>query len=125
MLIESTYTYLSVYRRNEAGRWMFARQIDGFYDLIHHLEIDHTGNIWAGHMYKGVYRLRLNDSLSTVVETTYFPHLHPADSTPAHIRVMKLRGRIIFSDGAAQAGRLWSPRGEPTARPADTWRRSG
>lgn len=99
VLIESTYTYLSVYRRNEAGRWMFARQIDGFYDLIHHLETDHTGNIWAGHMYKGVYRLRLNDSLSTVVETTYFPHLHPADSTPAHIRVMKLRGRIVFSDG--------------------------
>lgn len=99
VLIESTYTYLSVYRRNKAGHWMFDRQIDGFYDLIHHLETDHTGNIWAGHMYKGVYRLRLNDSLNAVAETTYFPHLHPADSTPAHIRVMKLRGRIVFSDG--------------------------
>lgn len=101
ILIESTYTYLSVYRKNTIGKWRYSHQIDGFYDLINQLEIDHTGNIWAGHMYKGVYKLRLNEALNAVTEKIYYSHLNPKDTTSVPIRVMKLKGRIIFSDGKA------------------------
>lgn len=101
ILIESTYTYLSVYRKNALGKWAYSHQIDGFYDLINQLETDHTGNIWAGQMYKGVYKLRLNEALNTVTEKEYFSHLNAEDTTAAPIRIMKLKGRIVFSDGKA------------------------
>lgn len=101
VLIESTYTYLSVYKKNATGKWNYSNQIDGFYDLINQLEIDHTGNIWAGHMYKGVYKLRLNETLNAITEKEYFSHLNPTDSTATPIHVMKLGGRIVFADGKA------------------------
>jgi DNA-binding CsgD family transcriptional regulator len=99
VLIESTYHNLYIYKKNEFGKWAFSHRVDNFYDLINRIEIDHAGNIWAQHMYRGVYRLRLNETLDSVTESTYFLHLNPDDTTATQIRVMKLMGRIVFSDG--------------------------
>ncbi len=58
-LIESTYSYLSIFMKDQTDRWTFSHNItDGYVDLARHIEIDHTGNIWVSHMYKGIYRLR-------------------------------------------------------------------
>lgn len=98
VLIESTYSYLYVFRKNDVGQWVFGNPINDFNDLISRIEIDHTGNVWAGHMYKGIYRLRLNTELNTVIEKEYFSQLSTESDAPLSLRVMKLRGRIVFSD---------------------------
>src|SRR5690606_11597368 len=55
-------------------------------------------NIWLGHMYKGVYRLRLDNEFKKVVEKEYFESLDSL-RTASHLNVMKLRGRVVLSDG--------------------------
>ncbi|MCE5206304.1 MAG: hypothetical protein LLF80_09410 [Porphyromonadaceae bacterium] len=100
VLLESSYTSLYVYSQTESGNWEFSHRVEGFMDLIKNLEIDHAGNIWAGHMYMGVYRLRLDNALRNVVEIENYQSL---DSTKTEstdpVKVMKLKGRIVFTDG--------------------------
>ncbi|NLC50389.1 MAG: hypothetical protein GX762_08505, partial [Bacteroidales bacterium] len=63
-LIETTYSFLSVFLKDNADMWQFSHNIsDGFVDLATNLEVDHTGNLWLNHMYKGIYRLRLDDEI--------------------------------------------------------------
>lgn len=100
ILLESTYSDLQVFMQ-ENGQWVFSHKMAGFSDLINRIEVDHTGNIWAGHMYKGVYRLRVDERLHNVVEKEYFSSLDSLQSGFNPVRVMKLKGRIIFADGNA------------------------
>ncbi len=100
ILLESSYTSLYIYLKNEAGSWAFSHRVDEFSDLIKNVEIDHAGNIWAGHMYKGVYRIRLDEELKKVAEIENHLSLDSMASSGFHpIKVMKLRGRIVLSDG--------------------------
>lgn len=100
-LIETTYSFLSVFLKDNADMWQFSHNItDGFVDLATNLEVDHTGNLWLNHMYKGIYRLRLDNEIKKVVENEYFDRLDSL-STPTPLHVMKLRGRVVMSDGNA------------------------
>lgn len=103
VLLESSYTSLYIYQKDISGSWVFSHRVDGFSDLIKNIEIDHAGNIWAGHMYKGVYRLRLDEALRTISVLENYVSLdtmrgnNTSSNHPIH--VMKLRGRIVLSDG--------------------------
>lgn len=100
ILLESSYTALYIYTQDPSGSWVFSHQIKGFSDLIKNLEVDHTGNIWAGHMYKGVYRLKLESDLGQVAEIENYLSLDSSQvATLRPIKVMKLKGRIVFADG--------------------------
>lgn len=99
VLLESSYTSLYVYVQAPSGNWIFSHQVEGFSDLIKKIEIDHTGNIWTGHMYKGIYRLRLDSELRKVTELENFQTLDPTQSSISRpAKVMKLNGRIVFTD---------------------------
>lgn len=100
-LLESTYTALHVYFRNTNGQWTYSHKIDNFFDLINQVEHDHTGNIWASHMYKGVYKLRLDEQLQHVVSKEFYTALDSTAVATKPIRTMKLKGRIIFTNGNA------------------------
>ncbi len=100
LLLESTYSDLQVFNKVN-GQWAFSHKLDNFSDLINRIEVDYTGNIWAGHMYKGVYRLRVDEQLQKIVDKEYFSTLDSLQNYPNPIRVMKLRGRIVFADGRA------------------------
>jgi len=100
ILLESSYTSLYIYTQAPTGNWIFSHRTEGFMDLIKNLEIDHTGNIWAGHMYKGVYRLRLDNELRHAVEIENYQSFDSTQTElPASVKVMKLKGRIVFTDG--------------------------
>ncbi len=100
ILLESTYTAIYLYTKDSFGDWVFSHQIKGFSDLIKNLEVDHTGNIWAGHMYKGVYRLKLESDLSQVAEIENYLSLDSSQVAALRpVKVMKLKGRIVFADG--------------------------
>lgn len=99
-LLESTYTALYLYKQDPSGNWQFSHQVKGFSDLIRNIEVDHTGNIWAGHMYKGVYRLKLSADLQKVDEIENYLTLDRVPRVPPPpVKVMKLRGRVLFTDG--------------------------
>lgn len=98
ILLQSSYQPLSVFTREPSGRWQFSHNVEGFKNLIKSFEVDPTGNIWASHMYKGIYRLRLDETLKKVREAEYFGRLEPGVEEGV-VNVMKLRGRIVFSDG--------------------------
>lgn len=100
-LLESSYTSIYIYFQDNNGVWRYSHRLDGFSDLIKNIETDHSGNIWAGHMYKGVYRLKLSNDLLRVEEIEKFDTLLETDSVLNNrpVRLMKLKGRIVFTDG--------------------------
>lgn len=97
ILLESTYNDLQVYRNNY-GKWAYSHKIAGFSDLINQIEVDHSGNIWAAHMYKGIYKLRTDTELRNITQQTYYSKLDKNLVNNSPIRLMKLKGRIVFTD---------------------------
>ena len=98
VLLQMSYSSLSVFFKDSTGQWIFSHNVDGFSNLIKSFEIDLAGNIWASHMHKGLYRVSLDETLSKVNDIQYVGKLEP-DSQEGKINVMKLRGRIILTDG--------------------------
>lgn len=68
ILIQSTYTGLIVFKKNEAGQWQFFQRITGFVEPLKKAVFDTLGNLWGVHPYRGLFRLRLSDDWSKVVE---------------------------------------------------------
>lgn len=98
ILLQVSYNNLSVFTRGQAGRWQFSHTVEGFDNLIKSFEVDPSGNIWASHMYKGIYRIRLDETLHKLKELEYIGKLDSLNDE-SMINVMKLRGRIVFTDG--------------------------
>ncbi len=95
-LLESTYTNLVIYKKS-GNTWVYSHQVEGFLEPARFIEIDHLGNIWIAHSIKGLYRLRLNDSLNRVTEKQTFTQ---KDGLPSNtnIRVFKIKNRVVFSN---------------------------
>ncbi len=110
VLVQSTYTYLVIYRKDASGRWVFSNVVEGFMHPIRSIEIDAQGTIWAQHFYDGLYRIRLDDALTHAVDAVMLQPdaagLQRRDSGVAPPRegrgtvsLMRIRGRIVFNAG--------------------------
>lgn len=97
VLLQSTYTYLLIFRKNISGKWQYSHNIPNFMQLIRNFETDHLGNIWAEHMHKGMYRVRLDNDLKNVTDVKAYQHIGQEED--GNICVFKIRGRVVFSDG--------------------------
>ncbi|MDR2358741.1 MAG: hypothetical protein LBD87_02920 [Prevotellaceae bacterium] len=97
VLLQSTYTQLVIYRQNARGLWQFSHAIPDFIEPVCYLEIDHLGNIWAGHTEKGVFRIRLNETLTKIDEYRYYPSIDHYNTD--RMGVFKVNGRIVFTTG--------------------------
>ncbi|MDR1203772.1 MAG: hypothetical protein LBL58_19355 [Tannerellaceae bacterium] len=98
ILLQASYTSLSVFKKGEKGEWLFSHNIDGFSHPVRSFEVDPAGNIWIGHMYKGVYRITLDETLQTVKTSDYIGMIDK-ENPNVSVKVMKLRGRIVLTDG--------------------------
>lgn len=58
--------------KGSGDSWVMDRRLTGFKESTANFEEDADGTIWAGHWQKGVWRLRLNNDLSTLTEDAYF-----------------------------------------------------
>lgn len=96
-LVQSTYTQLLIYKK-EGEKWVYMHAVENFLEPARFLETDHLGNIWLGHSLKGLYRLRLSDSLDKVVDKQVFD-LQNGLPSGANIKVYKIANRIVFSNG--------------------------
>lgn len=98
VLIGSSYTFLTVYKKNAQGRWMADHIIDGFSDLIDRVEIDPAGNLWAEHLYKGIYRIALEKDLRHIKQQTPYNALG-SNAPYGRVKLLRLRGKIVLADG--------------------------
>ena len=98
VLVQSSYTYLNIYRKNPAGQWTFSHSIDNFLQPIRHIEVDSQGRIWASHYYKGLFCLQLSSDLKTAEKAEYYPQIGD-DVTQDLVDLFKIRGRIVLYNG--------------------------
>ncbi len=96
-LIQSTYTDLVVYSK-ENGQWNISNTIKGFSNLIRFLEFDHRDNLWASHLYHGVYKIRLNETLDSAEHVTYFGKGSAMWRPGTRLRTFKVENRIVFTN---------------------------
>ncbi len=70
--------------------WIFKHKIKGFSESSRYVQTDNENNIWISHPNKGVFRLRLNELLDSVVELNFFNADHglPANT---HNYVFKIK----------------------------------
>jgi len=95
-LVQSTYSDI-VFYENQDQKWHYKSQLQGFNDLIRYIELDHMNHIWASHMHRGVYRLKLNDAQDAILDEHYY-----GDSIFGKdygIQVFKIENRIVFTTG--------------------------
>lgn len=97
-LIQGTYTYLVLYKKNKQGDWAFMRTINGFMNPIRYIEIDQNMNVWASHIERGLYRIKLDNNLSKAKSVKTYYSLEKGSSA-TKINVFKLQGRVVFGDG--------------------------
>ncbi|MDP3434034.1 MAG: triple tyrosine motif-containing protein [Bacteroidota bacterium] len=94
-VVQSTYSNLIFYKKDNSN-WEIDRVVYQFNDLIRYLEVDHLGNYWASHMYRGIFRLKFNNSDSLVYNRYYGSDVFRKDN---NIHVFKLENRIVFTSG--------------------------
>ena len=94
-LVQSTYSNLVFYKK-ENSQWKIDHINYTFNDLTRYLEIDHLGNYWAGHMYRGIFRLKFNERDSLIYDRYYGSSVFGQDH---NIHVFKVENRIVFTTG--------------------------
>lgn len=97
-LIQGTYTYLVLYKKNELGQWTFLRTIKDFMNPIRYVEVDQNMNVWASHIERGLYHIKLTNDLSKVSRQKTYYSLDKRGCA-SKINVFKLQGRVVFADG--------------------------
>ena len=97
-LIQSTYAHLELYS-HENGTWKFSSTIKGFNNLIRFIEFDHQNNLWASHLYDGIYKLNLNYSLDSLVSVRPYSIPQNNQKSKVNSRVFKIEGRLVFTSG--------------------------
>jgi len=95
-LLQSTYTDLVVYVKHD-GKWRFSHAVGNFMNPVRHIQVDHLGNIWASHLFRGLYRLKLSDDLTTITEKKQYGS-HDGFASDYHINVFTLENRIVFTN---------------------------
>jgi hypothetical protein len=94
--IQSTYTSLVKYAQDNNGNIQH-KNIDGFFDLIRYIEIDHLGNIWASHMRLGVFKIVTDDKREKATNISYYGENIFGQNHSIH--VFKVENRIVFTTG--------------------------
>lgn len=67
MLLQGNYYGLYILEKVN-NNWRVRNKVEGFKNSSRYLEIDASNQIWVNHEYKGVFKLKLNDSLTKVQE---------------------------------------------------------
>lgn len=96
LLVQSTYSNI-VYFRKTGGQWKYETQLPGFNDLIRYIEFDHRDNLWASHMHRAIYRIRMSDARDSILDLEYFGN--SVFGKDYDIQVFKIENRIVFTTG--------------------------
>lgn len=95
--LQCTYSNLVRYRL-DGGRLTLHSVLYNFNELIRFVEFDHLGNLWAGHMHRGIYRLRPDRERDSVYNAGYYGE-NSVFGKDHHLRVFNLENRVVFTSG--------------------------
>jgi len=94
-LIGGTFSGLTLFKW-ENNTWRFVRKIPGFNESFRVFEEDDDGNLWMSHGFKGVYKVRLSESLDTVASFRFYGE---ADGLPSNynLNVFRIKDKVIIT----------------------------
>ncbi len=98
ILIQGTYNDIVVYKKLN-DHWQFSHPIKGFSNLIRFIEFDHLGNLWASHVYQGIFKLTLNENMDSVMSIKHYDIIDSNNETIRNSRAFKVEGRIVITTG--------------------------
>lgn len=96
-LFQCSYSDLVVFKKTN-GEWEHSHSVANFFDLIRYIELDHLNNLWASHMHRAIYKLQLNDSQDSIINTKYYG-INSVFRKDFNIHVFKVENRIVFTTG--------------------------
>lgn len=95
--LAAQYSGLFVIEKKENGQWRVLRRIEGFDESTRDiLETDIPGTFWVCHGYKGVYRIKMDESYSRVVSYEHYTTQNGLDY-PYNINAARWEGQIVFT----------------------------
>ncbi len=94
LLLQSTYTGFALLKKSDSG-WSFERRLEGMQLPIKKFYFDEEGYIWALHSTQGLWRVKFNETLDSVV------HMQPIDEqsglpTTFGLDIVKIGGELII-----------------------------
>lgn len=98
-LIEGTYSGLLTYSYksiNGKPFWEFEEAIKGFNESCRQIHFDKEGYLWIGHVYRGIYRLRLNRQMNQVEEIRHYDQRSGLPSN-YELHVLKFNNQVLVS----------------------------
>ena len=96
-LLQSTYSNIvSLDFTGNEPKWF--RNIENFNDLIQYIEADIHGNIWAGHMHRSIFRLKLSENRDQIVKSVYYGQDSPFKKDNGN-HPFKVEDRMVFTTG--------------------------
>jgi DNA-binding CsgD family transcriptional regulator len=95
--LQCTYSNLVKYKAEPNGIQQ-TQVIYNFNELIRFIEFDHLGNLWGGHMHRGIYKLRFNDQKDSVKVMRYYGR-NSVFGKENNLHVFKVENRIAFTTG--------------------------
>ncbi|MCB0840509.1 MAG: hypothetical protein KDD99_27775, partial [Bacteroidetes bacterium] len=97
-LIQGTYTGLVILGKNNRGEWEFSHRIPELRDPICKIVFDTDEYIWALNPYKGLYRLKMDDSLAHIQDLKV---IKAEDGLPSefNLDLVKIDNKVIIRSG--------------------------
>lgn len=94
-IIQGTYSGMARLKKTNQG-WQFDKKIEGFQESSRIQTWDEYGNLWITHGYKGIYRVRLNEKMDSVIQVSLYNSKHGLPSDLGN-SVFNLDGNIYAS----------------------------
>lgn len=97
VIIQSSYSSINIYRKGQDG-WQFSNTVQGIIEPFSKFEIDPYGNIWAAHLHRNIFRIKLNEALDSIlsIRTYGTDQGFPSEK---NISVSKIDNRVVFPTG--------------------------
>ncbi len=94
---QCTYSNLVRYT-NTPGDFLQKKVLLDFNELIRYLEFDQAGSLWASHMHRGIFRLRVDQERDSVRIVSYYGE-NSIFGKDDHLQVFKVENRVVFTTG--------------------------
>jgi ligand-binding sensor domain-containing protein/DNA-binding CsgD family transcriptional regulator len=91
-LLQGNYNGLFVLEKLK-GKWHFRNKVEGFDNSSRYFEINSENQVWVNHEYKGVFKLKLNDSLTKVDQVASEKSIPLGESSS----LVKYRDKILYA----------------------------
>jgi ligand-binding sensor domain-containing protein/DNA-binding CsgD family transcriptional regulator len=94
-LICGTYSGL-IYFKKQKNSWTYVGKVAGFNESFRVFEEDGNGDLWMSHGFKGIYRVRIGNSLESITDYKFFTK---KDGLPSNynLNVFKIKGKIVVT----------------------------